>query len=230
MRRAAHRTARPAAATLALLIAATVPALTAGAEEDPAGLERLNRRLGLQLELAGAEAFYLQVDAAGQRLDLMLQGVLLRSYPIRRLEIGWPRAAFLRRTIRADWAERTWSGGRLSPARPDERFEIRANDGDAPPPEPPVPRPPEEICPAPGRYVVRYAEGLSLEFVGEEDGGESRPFGSLLLGLADAARAVWVFGDVAPRVRITLPAEELASLYRALPPDTSLLLILDRSD
>ena len=230
MSRESHRPARFVAATLALLIATALPALAAGTEEDPARLERLNRRLGLQLELAGTDTFYLQVDAAGQRLDLMLQGVLLRSYAIRRLEIGWPRAALIHRTVRSDWAERTWSAGRVSPARPDERIEIRANDGDDAPPEPPVPRPPEEICPAPGRYVVRYEEGLSLEFIGEEAGEESRTFGSIMLGLADAARAVWVFGEVAPRVRITLPAEELASLYRALPPDTSLLLILDRSD
>ena len=228
MRDALQRSARRVAAMLALIVAA--PAPFAGAAEDPATLERLNRRLKVHLELAETDSFYLRVDAAEQRLDLMLQGVLLHSYPIRSLEVGWPRVALLRRTIDADWAERGWSGGRLSPARPDERIEIRANDGDSSPPEPPVPRPPEEICPAPPRFVVRYEGGLSLELVGEAVDGEQRTEGPILRRLADAARAAWVFGDIAPRVRITLPAGELASLYRGLPPDTSLLLDLERAD
>jgi len=228
MPHARQRGIRPLAAALALLVAAAVPALCAGAQDDTARLRRLNQRLGLQLELAQGDAFYLQADAARQRLDLMLQGVTLRSYAIERFEIGWPRAAFLRRTVDAGWAERIWSAGRLAPARPDERIEIRANDGDAPPPEPPVPRSPEEECPAPGRFVVRYAGGLSLEFVTAE-GAAWRP-GSILLGLADAARAVWVLGEIAPRIRITLAADEFASLYRALPPDSGLLLVLDEEE
>jgi hypothetical protein len=230
MRGALHRAIRRVVATLTLLLAAGTPTLIAGTAGDPAEMERLNRSLKLQLELAGGEAFYLRVDAEGQRLDLMLQGVLLQSYTIRSLEIGWPRVALLRRTVDAGWAERAWSGGRLSPARPDERIEIRANDGDSSPPEPPVPRPPEEICPAPGRFVVHYEGGLSLEIVGEEEDGEGRPADSILSRLADAARAAWLFGDIAPRVRITLPAGELASLYRGLPPETSLLLLLDRAE
>ena len=228
MRDELHRTARPVAATLALAIAAALP--LAGAAEDPAALERQNRRLKNHLELAESDAFYLRVDAAEQRLDLMLQGVLLHSYPIRSLAIGWPRAALLRRTIDPDWAERSWTGGSLSPARPDERIEIRANDGDDTPPEPPVPRAPEEICPAPDRFVVRYQGGLSLELVGEPEEGESGAASSFLWRLADAARAAWVFGEIAPRVRITLGSEELASLYRGLPPETGLLLELGRAD
>jgi len=228
MRDALHRTAPRRAAILALLVA--MATTVAGAAEDPAALERLNRRLKLQLELAGGEAFYLRVNAAEQRLDLMLEGVLLHSYTVRSLEIGWPRAALLRRTVDAGWAERAWTGGLLSPARPDERFEIRANDGDTTPPEPPVPRAPEEVCPAPGRFVVRYEGGLSLELVGEAADGEEKPGGSIVGWLADAARAAWVFGDIAPRVRITLPAEEAASLYRGLPPDSSLLLLLEGAD
>ena len=98
MRDALHRTARQVAAILAILVAAT--AAGAGTTEDPAALERLNRRLKLQLELAGGDAFYLRVNAAEQRLDLMFEGVLLHSYTIRALEIGWPRAALLRRTVR----------------------------------------------------------------------------------------------------------------------------------
>ena len=204
----------------------------AGGEEaagEAARLAIVNDQLARRLELAESSRFYLVVDVAGRRVDLLLEGVLLRSVPLRRAEVGRARVAFVLRPA-GDWATRTWSGGRLAPPRREDRAEIVAGAGGDGAREPAIPPSPEERFPAPDAFLVTFDGGFRLEIVAEGSDGGVKPIGigaSIRRRIADAVLSAGFGRRERARLKLVLAAADAAALYRSLPPDVSLLVTLE---
>jgi hypothetical protein len=234
----AARRAAPRIALLVLLGAAA--AAHAGGDEDAAlrqetvQLARQADLLEKRLELASGDEFYLLLDPGAAKLQLMLKGAVLRDYGVLGLEVGSPRVAFRSRRLVAGWRGRVWSEGNLNPARERERFELVAVPAesaaaDSAVPAFKLPPTPEEAYPVPHRYHIRYAGGLSLE-VRPQEADETVGFWKRFANGArvwyrDFVAAVRPTPEDAIRLRMVLRPEDAASLYRALPPDTRLLVM-----
>jgi len=231
------------ALTAALLapIAAGGATRTAPAKpEDPetARLRRQVDRLRAERDLASGKGFYLRLDASRYRLALMLQGVALDDYAASALAWGVPEVLFVNRHPGADWDTAAFSKGRLEPQRERDRIEIVApplasTAPGAPTPEPsppPIPKSAEESYSVPSPYRIEFAEGVSLEVRAKGEGGRNRSlfrrFGDAMgLRLSDLGTAVGLGTRERVRLRVTLEAEDAASLYRSLPPDVGLVVI-----
>jgi len=211
-----------------LAVAAAAPAPSA---EELARLTAANDILSKQVTLAKGKEFYLVLDPSERTLHLMLKGALLQQYRVSALEVGVPRVLYRARADASDWEGRVWEAGTLDPARPLDRVEVQA-----PPPtaegtelEVKVPPTPEEKYPVPARYHVRFQGGLSIEV--RPPGTESKRgfWGRLASGLgawwADASAAAGAGRGDTVRLHVVLSKEDAASLYRALPPATKLLVL-----
>ncbi|HXK09250.1 MAG TPA: hypothetical protein VMT70_06395 [Vicinamibacteria bacterium] len=236
--RARHPILAPAAALVASLAAA--PAAPRPAEDPEAARLRVDvDRLRHERDLASGKTFYLRLDAAHRRLALVLEGVALDDYAAESIEWGVPEVLFVDRRPGLDWDAAAFSKGRLEPERERDRIEIVAPKpapaGPAPAepasPSPPlVPKSAEELYSVPSPYRVVFAEGVSLEVRAQGHGGRNR---SALRRLADAASlrlsdlgsALGFGARERVRLRVTLGAEDAASLYRSLPPDVGLIVI-----
>jgi hypothetical protein len=212
---------------LALLAVAAAPTPSA---DDYARLTAANDLLAKQVALAKGKEFYLLLDPGERTLQLMLKGALLQEYRVAGLEVGVPRVLYKTLASSSDWEGRVWDGGTLDPARALDRVEVQA-----PPPTPEgtelevkVPPTPEEKYPVPARYHIRFTGGLSIEV--RPPGTESKRgfFDRLGSGLtawwSDATDAASGGGDTV-RLHVVLSKDDAASLYRALPPATKLLVI-----
>ncbi len=235
---------RTAVAILAIAAGVLAPAAAApgGGEDARIEIERLRREnaiLRKHVELADGKEFYLVLDPGSSSLRLMLRGAVLQDYRVQRIEIGSPRVAFVVRELPEGWRGRTWNAGNLVPPRDRERMEVEAppptSDPEYEPPPPTIPPTPEELYPVPRRFHVRFAGGLSLEFLrkGEADSASGRWQGFLEWAESRFADLRSALDPEAPdadgvRVRLTLLPRDVDSLYRALPPDTKLLILPDR--
>lgn len=213
-----------------VLLAAAAAAPTPSADEL-ARVSADNDLLAKQVALAKGKEFYLLLDPADRTLHLMLKGARLQRYRVDGLEVGVPRVLYRTRAESADWEGRIWEGGTLDPARPLDRVEVQA-----PPPtaegteiEVRVPQTPEEKYPVPPRYHIRFTGGLSIEV--RPPGTESKKgfWGRWTAGLsawwADASAAAGGSSADVVRLHVELSKEDAASLYRALPPATKLLVL-----
>jgi len=230
---------------LALVVAAAAAAAGPQPERaaDPTAraLERDVAQLRRERELSAGKGFYLRLDSARERLALMLQGVTLDDYAASGLELGVPEVLFLDRHPRADWDLELTSKGRLEPERQHDRVEIVAPapnsveahpaEGASPsPPPPPSPKSAEEAYSVPSPYRIVFDEGVSLEVRSRGEGRRNR---SMLRRLVDAAglrlsdlgSALGLGSRDRIRLRVTLEAEDAASLYRSLPPDVGLIVV-----
>jgi len=229
-----------AAALLAPLVAyGAAPAAPEKADgPETARLRGQVERLRAERDLASGKAFYIRLDASRYRLALMLEGVALDEYAASAVEWGVPEVLFVNRHPGHDWDTRAFSKGRLQPERERDRIEIVApppavSTPGAPTPEPsppPVPKSAEESYSVPSPYRIEFAEGVSLEVRAK---GEARRNRSLLqrvgdalaLRLSDLGTAVGLGAKERVRLRVTLAAEDAASLYRSLPPDVGLVVV-----
>jgi hypothetical protein len=224
----------PAVALAAASLAAAAPAAPSGPVPSADELTRLsiqNDLLQKQLDLAKAKEFYLLLDPQAKTLTLMYHAALLQQYKVEGLEIGVPRVVYRPRTDVSHWEGRVWDKGALDPARELDRVEMQA-----PPPtkegteiEVQVPQTPEEKYPVPPRYHIRFSGGLSIEV---------RPPGSdadlgFWARVARGFRSWWSDAKAASsseptdtiRLHVVLSKKDAESLYRALPPDTRLLVL-----
>jgi hypothetical protein len=215
--------------------------LLAASTPDPAtrALEREVAQLRREREVSAGKGFYLRLDAARARLSLMLQGVVLDDYATAGLELGVPEVLFVDRHPRADWELGSISAGRLEPERQRDRVEIvapppvstAAQATDAPTPRPPsVPKSAEEAYSVPSPYRVVFSEGVSLEVRSRGEGRRNRSLprrlvDALGLRLSDLGSALGLGSRDRIRLRVTLEAEDAASLYRSLPPDVALIVV-----
>jgi hypothetical protein len=238
-------------ASLAALLSAALiaPVAAAGREAgaapdgandvETARLRKQVARLRAERDLASGKGFYLRLDADRHRLALMLQGVALDDYPTDALEWGVPQVLFVDRKPAADWDAAAFSKGSLEPERARDRIEIVAPpplasssaSGETPEPSPPpVPKSAEESYSVPSPYRIAFAEGLSLEVRARGRGGRNRSVfrrfvDALGLRLSDLGTALGFGAAERVRLRVTLEAEDAASLYRSLPPDVGLVVV-----
>ncbi|MEW5980973.1 MAG: hypothetical protein AB1806_01225 [Acidobacteriota bacterium] len=203
-----------------------------GMTRELAESQRRTRQLERRLELARGRDFYLTIDPAGGTVTLMLRGAGLQQYPILGLQVGRPRVSWVRRGRGIEWQDVIWSGGELDPPRPLDRLVVRAGDasreGDDPKP-PAIPPTAEELYPVPSRYHIRFKGGLSLEIRPHEADASVGRLARLAAWWTAKWRDVWAAtvsaeGD-AIRLRVVLHPKDAASLYRALPPSTRLLVV-----
>jgi hypothetical protein len=218
-------------AALAAALATAAPAVsTRAGDPEVLRLRGQVERLRQERGLAWGKGFYLRLDASRLRLALMLEGVALDDYAATALEWGVPEVLFVDREPGADWDAAAFSKGRLEPERERDRIEIVAPAPSASPSPPPVPRSAEEAYSVPSPYRVVFAEGVSLEVRARGEGGRNR---SVFRRVADAARlrlsdlgtALGLGASERVRLRLTLDADDAASLYRSLPPDVGLIVV-----
>jgi hypothetical protein len=208
--------------------------------EDPqtVRLRRQVERLRAERDLASGKGFYLRLDASRYRLALMLEGVALDDYAASAVEWGVPEVLFVSRRPGEGWDSTAFTKGRLQPERERDRIEIVAPPPavpapGAPTPEPsppPIPKSAEESYSVPSPYRVELAEGVSLEVRARGEARRNRSLfqrlgDALALRLADLGTAVGLGAKERVRLRVTLEAEDAASLYRSLPPDVGLVVI-----
>jgi pyruvate/2-oxoglutarate dehydrogenase complex dihydrolipoamide acyltransferase (E2) component len=142
------------------------------------------------------------------------------------------------------WDAAAFSKGRLEPERQHDRVEVVAPapapapapssapspaGAGATPSPPPVPKSAEESYSVPSPYRIVFAEGVSLE-VRAKGGGRNRSIFQRLadrvsLRLSDLGTALGFGAKERVRLRVTLEAEDAASLYRSLPPDVGLVVV-----
>jgi hypothetical protein len=212
-------------------------------DERTASLRREVEQLRIERDLAGGKAFYLRLDASRHRLALMLQGVALDDYAAGRLEWGVPEVLFVDRRPGRSWDAAAFSKGRLEPERERDRIEVvapppatpsPAGSGSPEPAEspspPPIPKSAEESYSVPSPYRIVFAEGVSLEVRAQGHGGRNRSIFRRLadaasLRLADLGTALGLGARERVRLRVTLGAEDAASLYRSLPPEVGLVVV-----
>jgi len=94
---------------------------------------------------------------------------------------------------------------------------------------PPIPPTAEEMYKVPSRYHIRFDAGLSIEIRPREAdatlGRAARLRAWWSTKWRDAVAAAWSADRDAVRLRVVLNPADAESLYRALPPATSLLLM-----
>ena len=231
----------PLASALALvaIAAAAPPAPTRADDSETAQVRREVERLRSERDLASGKSFYLRLDAGRPSLALMLQGVTLDEYAASGLAWGVPEVFFVDRKPAADWDAAAFSKGRLEPVRERDRLEVVAPppaSGASPGPEaaspspPPPPKSAEELVSVPSPYRIVFAESVSLEVRSKGEGGRNRAAfrrfaDALSLRLSDLGTAVGLGAKERVRLRVTLEAEDAASLYRSLPPDVGLVVV-----
>ena len=218
----------PAVALALTTLAAAPPAPSQG---ELARLALQNALLQKQVDLAKGKEFYLLLNPKAQTLTLMFRAALLQQYRVEDLEVGVPRVVYRARADVSNWEGSIWEKGALDPARALDRVEMQA-----PPPtkegtelEVRVPQTPEEKYPVPPRYHIRFAGGLSIE-VRPPDSDAVRGFWSRLSAgwrswWSDAKAASRIEPTDTVRLHVVLSKKDAESLYRALPPDTKLLVL-----
>ncbi|MBK5255954.1 MAG: hypothetical protein JJE39_07970 [Vicinamibacteria bacterium] len=229
------------AATVALG-AIAAPAPPGSSQPDDPDTARIRREVeGLRSEhsLAAGKGFYLRLDAGRQSLTLMLQGVSLDEYAAHGLEWGIPEVVFVDRRPAADWDAAAFSKGRLEPERERDHLHFLApppatgaspDSGAALPSPPPPPKSAEESYSVPSPYRIAFAERVSLEVRARGEGGRNRSVfrrlaDAVSLRLSDLGTAIGLGATERVRLRVTLDAEDAASLYRSLPPDVGLVVV-----
>lgn len=190
---------------------------------DPGRLARQAEELKTLLELASSSEFYLLLDSDRRILRLKHGGAVLREFSVLDAKVGRPGFLWMRRRVRPDVLRRTWEAGTLHPARVIERVGVVPPAGPADSVIPYIPPPPEEAIAAPARYRIRYRDGAELEVVADRAPvrrGLARWLLAVRFRLEDAIAALGLTPSGMPRLRLILPADEAAALYRSFPEGT----------
>ena len=212
-------------------VAAPTPSAPAATPNEFSKLTLQNSLLQKQLDLAKGKEFYLLLEPQAKTLTMMFRAAVLQSYRVEALEVGVPRVVYRTRAEASRWEGRIWEKGNLDPERELDRVEIQA-----PPPTPEgteipveVPKTPEEKYPVPSRYHIRFAGGLSIEVrtpnTDTQRGFWARMTGSLATWFEDARAASRSEPTDTVRLHVVMSKNDAESLYRALPPNTKLLVI-----
>ena len=212
------------------VLAAPAPSAAPSSDE----LSRLafkNDLLQKRFDLANSKEFYLVLDPSQKSLALMYKAALLQSYAVEGLEVGVPQVLYKSRSDASGWESKVWHKGSLDPVRELDRVEVVA-----PPPtaegteiEVQVPQTPEEKYPVPARYHIRFEGGLSIEV--RPPGTDAA--GGFWANLGQRWNAWWADAKAASsastadsvRLHVVMSKKDAESLYRALPPNTALLVV-----
>jgi hypothetical protein len=189
--------------------------------------------LDRQVELATGKAFYLILSEEASELRLMYGGALLQQFPVSSMEVGHPRRAFRRASTLESWSSTVWRSGTLVPGRAVEPAVLQ-------PPAPgadeeieaPVPPTAEEAIPVPGRYLIRFTDGLALEIAQPVDPSEGYiafRLRRLALRWSEVRSVISQSTVDAVRVRLVLDRIVAEALYRSVPADVGFMAVLGRT-
>jgi hypothetical protein len=188
--------------------------------------EKPSDDVDLQLQLARSEHFYLELDPGEHSLCLRLAGVALRTYPLLAAEIGMPRIAFVPRRAAASFTGKLLPPARVDPPRPEILLEILPPPADADSTTPPLQLPPRlDEMPVPWTYRLHFGADLTVVVTSSREIEQHRlpaALGTLSDKLHEVTQA---FMTKDPVVRLTLTRDDAEHLYRALPPETGLLVL-----
>ncbi len=175
---------------------------------------------------AGADSFYLLLDPKARSLQLVLGGVVIRSFECTEVQVATPRRLGGAARLPKDWHERVWTGATLDPPHPGARTQITGPEIGTGTGEVLVPPTPEEAIPVPSMYRIRFAEGLAIEVTGgvAEHKGVLPPT-ELPKGFKEKIRMLREGAPDPLRVRIKLQPDAYSEIYRALPPGTDLVIV-----
>lgn len=170
-----------------------------------------------EAELAKADRFYLVLDPEQRSLALKLRGALLREISLYSIEVGRPHRFFIERDTRIHVRGQLHRQGRLAPQRPLLRFPVDTRgSSDEETQTIMLPPEPETAIAVPRRFFVSYPDGVVLEF----RTGEGGPG----LGRRIADRFSALFGRPELRLYLVLDRAAAEAFYRAVPPETDLLV------
>jgi hypothetical protein len=200
-----------------------------GATADPATAPTAgwpaNPALKDWLAKAGADSFFLVLDPEAGKLELVLGGVVMRTFEVVDVQVATPRRLGSAAPLPDDWHERVWTGASLDPPHPGARTEIVGPEIGTADAAVLIPPTPEEAIPVPGMFRLRFAEGLAIEITGgiAEQKGELPPT-ELPRGFKDKIRMLREGMPDRLRLRICLKPEAASELYRCLPPGTDFVV------
>jgi hypothetical protein len=223
-----------ATCALAATAACSKPvAPSTGAPSELAGLQQSTAMLQLQVDLAASKDFYLVYDTKAQDLALMLRGAELQRYQVLGVQVGQPRVSWFNRATVAPWQGVVWTKGALEPARQIDRLVMQGPEPGKGETEavkaPPIPPTAEELYPVPSRYLIRFADGRSVEIRPREADASLGKWAKFKASWStkwhDAYAAAFGSRDDAVRLRLVLKPKDAESLYRGLPPAVRLLII-----
>jgi len=207
-------------------------AVPAGSPSDLARLQQTTALLQLQVDLAASRDFYLVYDTKASDLALMLRGAELQRYQVLGAQVGRPRVSWFGRTAAASWQGVAWSKGTLEPLRQIDRLVMQGPEpgkGETETKVPPIPPTAEELYPVPARYLIRFADGRSVEIRPREADASLGRWTKFKAAWStkwhDAYAAAFASDDDAVRLRLVLKPKDAESLYRGLPPAVRLLII-----
>lgn len=185
-----------------------------------------NPALKTWLSEAGTDSFYLVLDPPGRTLQLVLGGVVIRTFEVSEVKVATPRRLAGAAHLPKDWHERVWTGAKLDPPHPGARTEIVGPEIGTASGEVLVPPTPEEAIPVPSMYRIHFAEGLTLEMTGgvAEQKGVLPPT-ELPKGFKEKIRMLREGAPDPLRVRLTLQPDAYSEIYRALPPGTDFVIV-----
>ncbi len=203
----------------------TAKSETAAPAKAPASGWPANPALKDWLAKAGADSFFLLLDPKAGKLELVLGGVVMRTFEVSEVGVATPRRLGPSAHLPEDWHERVWTGATLDPPHPGARTEIVGPEIGAAETEVLVPPTPEEAIPVPDLFRLRFAEGLAIEITGgvAEQKGELPP-AELPRGFKEKIRMLREGPPDRLRLRIRLKPEAAAELYRSLPPGTDFVV------
>lgn len=228
----ARRLARAGLIAFTILLAGAQrsahPVDQAISNSEAARIAHENALIKRQLDLASTQKFYLLLDPRAADLRIMLAGVTMARFAVERVEIGVPGGFSCRapQPPRA-WSDSVWTGAQIDPPRVKDRYEIRVDPNVmGPPPPPPVPLLPEEAYPMPKSYSILFDHGLALEISWPDTTRPEPLFKRLTTDLKDRYHALFLPQRDRLRVRLAMSLQDAAVLYRALPLNSSLLVMI----
>lgn len=198
---------------------------TAAPAKAPAAGWPANPALKDWLAKAGADSFFLVLNPEAGTLELVLGGVVMRTFEVADMEVATPRRLGSAAPLPDDWHERVWTGATLDPPHPGARTEIVGPEIGAADAEVLIPPTPEEAIPVPDLFRLRFIEGLAIEITGgiAEQKGELPP-AQLPRGFKDKIRMLREGVPDRLRLRLRLKPEAASELYRCLPPGTDFVV------
>ena len=198
---------------------------TSAPARAPAGGWPANPALKDWLAKAGTDSFFLVLDPRAGKLELVLGGVVMRTFEVADVQVATPRRLGSSARLPEDWHERVWTGAKLDPPHPGARTEIVGPAIGTAEAAVLVPPTPEEAIPVPDLFRLRFAEGLAIEITGgiAEQKGELPP-AELPRGFKEKIRMLREGAPDRLRLRIQLKPEAASELYRSLPPGTDFVV------
>ncbi len=183
----------------------------------------------LRCDLASTEKYYFETNVTGKKIDLCNSGIVIKSYPFMRIEIGIPRFIGFRKNSPGKWMLKKYDNLYLKPAKVINRINIVPGDQKTcPSPDIPgfIPPTMTEIIPVPSIYSMNAEDEIEIEVIlkGEIPGSDGKS--SLKTRLSDYISFCLGTRKIpAVKLRIEMDSVTGAAMFRSFPESPSLLIL-----